>query len=236
MPAILLDSITLDGRNDDDILIGGAGDDILTGGGGSDLLNGGDGIDTLFEVRDADFVLQNATDDPDTANITEDAKLDVTPANGSGLVETDWLESVELAELVGGASPNVINASTFTGNGHLQAGVDGVILVGAGGDDELSGGAGDDFLSGGEGVDIIDGGAGTDTLVEEADSRFVLVGDTNNATLDMAEGANEMVTVSVANATGGSFTLTFGGEETRSIAFDASAGAQRRASGIERYR
>ena len=49
-------------------------------------------------------------------------------------------------------------------------------------------GEGDQDASGGEGVDDFDGGGGTDTVVETADTRFVLVGDANSATLDMADG------------------------------------------------
>ena len=39
--------LTLDGGDDDDILLGGAGDDVLLGGEGDDVLLGGRGIDTI---------------------------------------------------------------------------------------------------------------------------------------------------------------------------------------------
>ena len=39
--------LTLDGGDDDDVLIGGAGDDTLLGGAGDDVIIGGPGTDTI---------------------------------------------------------------------------------------------------------------------------------------------------------------------------------------------
>ena len=194
---IVTGDVRLDGRLDPDILIGSPGDDRLTGGGAADVIMGGGGTDTVVESRDADFILT-------------DTELTI------GTDSPDTLYDVEGAELTGGGSANILDASDFT--------LGSVILVGGAGDDLLMGGAGDDTLSGGAGVDTMIGGSGYDTVEETGDVRFVLEGDATNATLDMADGANEVVNVGfTGNVTGGSFTLGFKGESTRPIPYDASS-------------
>ena len=146
-----------------------------------------------MESRDADFTLTNTS-------------LTI----GAG--ETSALSGIERASLTGGPSANILNASAFT--------LGSVTLIGGAGDDTLRGGMGDDFLTGSRGLDLLDGGAGTDTVVESTDTRFVLT-DTG---LDMAEGTNEVVTVSLTGAViGGRFTLTFDGQTTEPIPYNASA-------------
>jgi hypothetical protein len=57
-------------------------------------------------------------------------------------------------------------------------------------------------------------------VIETGDARFVLT----DSTLDMAEGASEVVRVTVdSSATAGTFTLTFDGETTVGIPFNAAA-------------
>ncbi|MCY2998440.1 MAG: LEPR-XLL domain-containing protein, partial [Planctomycetota bacterium] len=193
--AIIDGNVRLDGRLDHDVLIGSPGDDMLRGGGGNDVLSGGLGIDTVVETRDANFVLL-------TASLTI----------GS---EVDTLTSIEKAVLTGGFGNNTIDASGFAGP---------VLLFGQSGDDTLIGGNLDDIFTGGDGKDTIQGNGGRDTVVEEADVNFILVGGPDSATLDMAEGNNEVVTVSLTGTvTGGSFKLTFDGQTTEAIPFDAGA-------------
>jgi Ca2+-binding RTX toxin-like protein len=50
--------LTLDGGNDDDVLIGGAGNDTLFGGAGDDVLIGGPGLDTIDGAPGDDVVIQ----------------------------------------------------------------------------------------------------------------------------------------------------------------------------------
>jgi Ca2+-binding RTX toxin-like protein len=50
--------LTLDGGNDDDVLLGGAGDDTLLGGAGDDVLIGGLGTDVLDGAPGDDVVIQ----------------------------------------------------------------------------------------------------------------------------------------------------------------------------------
>lgn len=77
-----------------DILVGNALDNRLTGGLGKDLLQGRDGVDAVVEQRDADMVLTNT-------ELTIGA-------------ETDKMNSIETAELTGGASVNKLHAGAFT--------------------------------------------------------------------------------------------------------------------------
>ena len=123
--------VTLNGGDGLDTLLGGKGNDWLTGGLGNDSLNGGDGIDTVVESGDINFILANAQ------------------LIGNG---TDSLTSIEQAQLTGGASNNLLDASTFTGN------------------TTLNGGAGIDTLKGGLGNDVYIVDTTTDVIVEAANS------------------------------------------------------------------
>ena len=192
--SIVSGNIRLDGRLDNDVLIGGAGDDILTGGGGNDSIDGGQGVDRILESRDANFVL--------------------TPTTLTIGIEVDSITGIELAELYGGFSDNTLDASEFAGN---------VTMFGGEGDDILIGGAGDDQFSGGGGKDSIQGNAGTDVVSETENTRFVLSGSVASATLDMAEGPNESVSIALlGNVSAGSFTMTFDGQTTEPIPYNAN--------------
>jgi Ca2+-binding RTX toxin-like protein len=175
----------LDGLAGDDSLFAAAGDDTLTGGSGVDTLDGGTGTDTVFEVRDADMTLR-------------DASLKI------GTEGTDSLAHIELARLTGGAGNNTINASRFRGNttllglggnDNLSAGIGNDRLDGGDGNDQLAGGngsdillggAGGDHVVGGAGRDLIMGGLGNDRLVGGADDDILIGGTTIYDTLDLA--------------------------------------------------
>jgi Ca2+-binding RTX toxin-like protein len=70
--------LTLDGGDDNDVLLGGAGDDVLLGGAGDDVLIGGPGNDTIDGGTGDNIVIQSLGADSVTAAAT---------------VATDWLES-----------------------------------------------------------------------------------------------------------------------------------------------
>ncbi|MEL0096609.1 MAG: hypothetical protein VW875_12260 [Planctomycetaceae bacterium] len=187
---------TLDGRFDDDHLIGSPSDDSLTGGRGEDTIDGGGGNNTLSETGDADFTLTNSS-------LTLNS------------IEIDTLTAIGEAVLIGGDSANVIDTIGFSGP---------VELYGLDGDDTLTSGNSDDLLSGGPGIDQLDGGAGQDTVSETGDGRFVVIGDTTSATLDMGEGANASFSVTLDNSVdGGSFHAEYDGVRTSPIPFDALA-------------
>jgi len=186
-------SIYLDLRNDADTLIGSDQDDFLTGGAAADSITGGMGTDTLVETRDADITLTD------------------TALSFDGSAE-DSLSGINAAWLTGGASANTIDASAFT--------LGGVTLDGAAGDDTLTGTDQDDFFTGGPGQDTVYGLLGTDTLIESGNHRF----DLDDTSLDTGEGTDEVQTVSLSGTpTGGNFTLSYNGEQSAALAFDANA-------------
>jgi hypothetical protein len=160
----------LRGGAGDDILIGGQGNDRLSGGMGTNRLDGGIGTDTVVETRDADMVLTAAT--LLVGGVTED------------------LAGIEAAELTGGASANLLDASAFGGPVRLDGGA---------GDDTVWGGAGSDFLTGGTGHDTIQGGGGIDTLVESRDADMALA----NASLVIGTETDTLVGISHADLSGG---------------------------------
>ena len=87
-------SVILDGLGGDDVLTGTSHDDLLSGGEGADSLIGGEGLDTVIEERDADFHLSSS---------------ELTIGND----QADDLSSIEAADLTGGESDNIIDASLF---------------------------------------------------------------------------------------------------------------------------
>ena len=192
--SVVSGTLRLDGRLDVDTLTGGSGEDLLIGGGGADLITGGLGVDTVYAKRDTNLTLT-------------DAWLTYGPG------EVASIGSVERARLIGGVGNNTLDASAFSGS---------VTLEGGAGNDTLKGGAGDDFLTGDDGLDSLDGGLGFNTAVESG-PRAGLVGSAAGATLDLAEGLNEVVTIAFTGpVTGGRFTLTYGGQTTESLAWSAN--------------
>jgi Ca2+-binding RTX toxin-like protein len=141
----------------DDTIIGNSLNNRLGGGHGNDVIKGGGGTNTLVEVADTDFAL-----------------TDVALTSGLGFV--DVLADLQQAELTGGASGNVLDASGFSG---------GVLLRGEGGDDQLVGGAAEDILIGGPGDDVLRGGQGDDVYRFDVDE--VLGADTVD---ELPGGAN----------------------------------------------
>ena len=147
---------TLRGGLGNDVLkgLGGSGDR-LSGGAGDDTLNGGRGIDRLVESGDVDFTLTR------------------TSMTGLG---TDELRAIEIAELTGGDSDNVIDVSAFFGfrgytiirGGHGDDSIIGSlvrdVIYGGHGDDTLLGKAGPDVLNGERGNDALSGFTGDDVL------------------------------------------------------------------------
>ncbi|MCH2590612.1 MAG: S8 family serine peptidase [Planctomycetales bacterium] len=161
--------VTLDGAGGDDTLLGSAGDDQITGGAGSDLIVS---TGTANQVL-SDTLLQADSD--------------------------DVLSGIELAELHGSSSDNLIDASAFSGN---------TTLHGSSGDDTLAGGTGSDLLRQtvdadqsltdsqltGNGNDVISGiefawltGGGSDNTIDARDF------SSGPVTLDGAAGNDTLV-------------------------------------------
>jgi Ca2+-binding RTX toxin-like protein len=160
------------GNEGDDDLNGAEGNDVLTGGLGNDLIDGGAGIDKILETADADLTLTNAL------------------LIGNGI---DLLTRIESASLIGGPSPNTIDASGFIGVGFtfLDGGGGGdtifgtagndIITSSGNGDDEFHGGAGRDFFFAGSGNDLLFGEAGDDVLFGQGGSDVIDGGDGDDA-------------------------------------------------------
>jgi Ca2+-binding RTX toxin-like protein len=178
-----LTSVTLDGAGGNDTLLGSDGSDVLVGSGGSDRIEGnagddrmigGSGADTLIGGDGDDFIKGlggsgdrlSGGDGNDTLNggrgvdrVVETGDVDFTLANTSLMgMGTDVVQAIEVAELNGGASGNVIDGSAFLGFRGFT------ILRGNGGDDSIVGSAMSDVISGGDGNDTLQGKAGNDTL------------------------------------------------------------------------
>ncbi len=166
---------TLLGGNGDDLVkgLGGSGDR-LSGGDGDDTLNGGRGIDRIAETGDVDLTLTN------------------TSLTGLG---TDVVQAIEVAELSGGPSDNVIDVSAFAGfrgftllrgnggNDFLIGSARADVINGGDGNDSLSGFTGNDILNGERGFDRAYGGEGNDTLTG-GNARDTLIGGNGDDALN----------------------------------------------------
>ncbi|MHC4499393.1 MAG: LEPR-XLL domain-containing protein, partial [Planctomycetota bacterium] len=144
--------------------VGGPGDDILTGGLGNDTLDGGEGADTLAEARDASFILTDA-------------------ALTAELEGTDVLLGIEQAVITGGAGPNTVDASGFSG------------LL------SFAGGEGDDTLMVGLGSNSFAGGPGNDTLTanDRANLWEITGQDTGRLNGDVFTGVESLLGGAVAD-------------------------------------
>ena len=180
--------------------MGSYGNDTLTAGGGNATITGGGGTDTVAETFDANFTLTNSSL--------------IIARIGSNTSFTESLTDIDQADLTGGNSGNIIDASAFN--------LGSVTLIGGTGNDSLLGGSGNDFLTGGGGRDTLDGGVGYNTDVEQADARIVVSGTISSATLDLGQGPNQVDSISlVGTVTGGTFTLSYGGDTTDPIDYNA---------------
>lgn len=156
---------SLNGLGANDVLIGGLGNDALRGGAGNDSLDGGGGNDSMFGEADDDTILVGLGDDSTDGGEGTDSLIgsgdfdfrltDSMLVSGFG---TSVLQSIELAQLSGGAGNNVLDTNGFSGS---------VTLFGGDGDDTLGDAAGNDRLVGGNGNDVYRMLAiGNDSLVE----------------------------------------------------------------------
>jgi len=191
-----LGPVTLSGGAGNDSLTGTMFADLFVGGPGDDSIAGGAGTDKLLESLDADATLTNTS----------------LTAPGVG---TDTLSGIEQAELDGGASGNVFDATTFTAGP--------VTLVGGAGNDILIGGEKNDLLTGGAGDDTFAGGAGIDTVTETADTDFTLT-DTSLVGGPVT-GTDLLSGVERVQLTGGAGDNTFTVSEESSMAVSLTGGA-----------
>ncbi len=223
--------VTLDGRYNDATLIGGAGATTFAASGGSETIEGNASANnTLVVTRGDDTYNFKLSGTPASSTLTID---DLT----ANLSSTDTLSNINQVTITAGNGNNdVLDTSKFSGSVTLDAG-DGnsdvlkggsgtnILYAGNGSTDQLWGGTGTNTLTVGTGAgDQINGmpGAASNTLLEVGDSRFVLT----DTTLDMGQGTDEVQQVTLdPKAAGGTFTLTYDGQTTIAIPYDATAGA-----------
>ncbi|HZG86214.1 calcium-binding protein [Paenibacillus sp.] len=170
----------LNGGGGDDGVTGGAGNDLLDGGEGKDVMTGGAGNDTYIIDSDGDTVFED--DNEAGGQDTIVSSIDFTLEEQSG---------VEVVQAADGEGPINLTGSDLEGN--ILIGNDGANdLNGRGGNDTLNGGAGIDRLFGGEGDDNLDGGADDDLLIG-GDGNDVMNGGADNDVLRGGDGRDELI-------------------------------------------
>jgi len=171
---------TLNGGGGDDGITGGAGNDLLDGGEGNDVMTGGAGNDTYIIDSGGDTVFED--DNEAGGQDTIVSSIDFTLEDQSG---------VEVVQAADGEDPINLTGSELEGN--ILIGNDGANdLDGRGGNDTLNGGAGIDRLFGGEGDDNLDGGADDDLLIG-GDGNDVMNGGADNDVLRGGDGSDELI-------------------------------------------
>ncbi len=199
---------TVLGGSGNDILEGWTGDDDISDGGGNDVVRGNDGNDIIHIGSGIDSIDGGAGNDLfyiDPANLTFQDTLDgstgidtliFTAAAAAGSdVYASSIETVRLGNYVnsldvkfstrveGGSLADTISAAGFL----LNPAGESIVILGQGGDDDLTGGTGNDVLDGGSGTDTLHGGNGIDMLLG-GDGNDILNGQDGNDTLDGGNG------------------------------------------------
>ncbi len=173
-----VDAIADGGAGDDvlkggiakEVFIGGLGNDTLSGGLGNDKMDGGAGTDKLVESGNVDFILMDNS------------------LSGVGL---DTFAGIEVADLTGGESGNVIDAHLFSGAVTIRGGLGNDTIFGGRGNSILFGGDGSDTLYGMEGNDEIDAGNGNDKLYG-GDGKDTLYGMEGDDEIDAGNGDDKL--------------------------------------------
>ena len=184
----------IQGGNGNDSLLGGTGNDSIDGGAGNDTILGGDGSDTLSGGDGNDRVDGGAGSGDQVSGglgndtllggagsgdlLFESADVPLLTLTSSSLtgLGSDSISGFEGAQLRGGASNNIIDASHFgfpvtlwggAGDDSLIGGTKSNVLFGEDGNDTLIGGVGNDTLDGGVGQDLVIGLANNNVTVTD---------------------------------------------------------------------
>jgi len=204
-------SVTINGIDSNDVLIGTAGADVLNGGIGSDYLLGLGGDDTLNGNAGAASTLQGGTgDDYYYVNFGGDSVLEAAGEGNDRVVASvsSTLSAGQSVETMTTANQAATTALNLTGNELAQ------VIFGNAGANILTGGGGGDYLIGLGGDDILVGNATTSsTLQGGTGNDWYYIARTGESIIEFAGEGNDRILTSA------DFTLSAGQEiETLSTA------------------
>jgi VCBS repeat-containing protein len=199
-------TITLNGLDSDDVILGTDGADVLTPDGGTDEVQGGLGDDTYVINNSGHLVVEAANEGFDqiiasvsyvlaaSSDIESMATSDAAAATPINLTGNNVAQTLE-----GNAGANVLDGGGGSDQLFGNGGAD--VLIGGNGKDNLWGGAGNDTLDGGVGIDRLDGGAGADTMIGGAGHDMYTVSDAGDLVIEAAGGGYDTVSSTLANYT-----------------------------------
>ena len=188
-------SLTVNGVDNNDIILGDGNDNVLSGGLGDDELYGGGGTDTASYASASGGV-----------NVF---LYDGGFGEAFGAAGYDQLHDIEnLAGsafhdgLYGNSLDNVVSG----GDGHDD-------VRGGGGSDQIHAGAGDDLLYGNAGNDLLDGGAGIDRVAYYSGATAGVTVDLNQQGLAQDTGQGMDTLIGIENVSGTVFSDTLIGDD-----------------------
>jgi Ca2+-binding RTX toxin-like protein len=213
--------IVVNGRDGNDLIVGGNGNDELDGGGDSDRIIGNGGNDVIRGGSGQDFLYGGTGSDTIDGGSGNDL-IDDTEGN---------VARNEVNRLIGGPGEDQINGGP--NRDLIEGGDDKDIIRGNGGNDEIYGGTGflsglpdtdnaGDFIDGGDGDDILDGGRGDDNLV----------GGANEDTLRGGPGNDVLYSHTLEDREGGNFKGTLDGGSGQDVIY-GGAGIDRIVGGAD---
>ena len=157
-PDLVNETWSINGKEGDDIIVGGSNNDRISGDEGADIMSGGEGDDAFFVDNVGDRVIENAGEGTDRVNTSVDNYVledHVEELNLRGNATTGYGNDLDNL-LIGHFSTD--DGDNLYGRGGNDR------IAGYGGNDNLYGEDGNDRLDGGDGNDVINGGVGNDTL------------------------------------------------------------------------
>ncbi|MFK7862282.1 MAG: beta strand repeat-containing protein [Granulosicoccus sp.] len=191
-----------------DTLIGDTSDNTLSGNGGDDTLDGGEGDDTVVGGAGADLIVGSEGADTITGGTGIDTVDYSNRAAGQTIDVSLNGEASSIVSITGAADQSISDIEN---------------IVGAGGDDQitgddrqnrLEGGDGDDSLGASGGADLLDGGAGSDTVDYSvaAVQRINVALDEDNQVTAQVSGGDDDVLVRIENIIGTAGNDTLAGD------------------------
>ena len=156
---------SLIGGNGADSITGALADDTLEGSNGNDTLSGGVGDDSILGGDGADSINGDVGNDTVIAGSGAD--------NVSGGDGTDSLNGSDGADTLNGDAGD----DTLSGDNGTDS------LLGGADNDSILGGTGNDTASGGDGIDTLNGGADNDSMSGDAGTDSIDGGDGNDTLL-----------------------------------------------------